>query len=305
MKESLIARLGVGIGFAIIASLLSVVLVGAEAPPPDAAPPPQELNCSACHAELHTTWELGAHGVASTNETFTEAWQIRGEPSECMVCHTTGYDAATETWEEEGITCAACHSPAAEGHPEEPMPIARESDTCGVCHTQAYFEWQASQHGKIDLACASCHDPHATGLKADDVSSQCSACHGATVSTFAHSQHYAQGQTCADCHLAPTGEEVGEGSARRDHTFAVDLSTCTACHAYQLHSSGEDTPVEPTDDPMSLLGSVDLETSGTAEPVSPIGFAVLAGLVGMAGGMILAPWLERWYRRIRRDDERG
>ena len=33
-----------------------------------------------------------------------------------------------------------------------------------------------------------------------------------------------------------------------------------------------------------------------------MGFAVVAGLVGMAGGMILSPWLERWYRKLNRKD---
>jgi len=54
-----------------------------------------------------------------------------------------------------------------------------------------------------------------------------------------------------------------------------------------------------------MLAAVDLQTSGTPNPVSPFGFAVVAGLIGMTGGMILAPWLERWYRRIRRHDQRG
>ena len=204
MKGKLIARLGVGFGFAVTASLLSVALVGAQAPVETAAR--QGLDCSACHAEFYDAWELGAHGNAATNPTFMDAWQARGEASECMACHTTGYDPATGIWVDAGVTCVACHAPVAEGHPEEPMPIAREAETCGTCHTQAYFEWNASQHGKIDLACATCHDPHAASLKAADVSSQCSACHRNTVSTYAHSEHYTQGQTCADCHLAPTGE---------------------------------------------------------------------------------------------------
>jgi hypothetical protein len=28
-----------------------------------------------------------------------------------------------------------------------------------------------------------------------------------------------------------------------------------------------------------------------------MGFSALAGLIGLAGGMVLAPWLERWYHR--------
>jgi hypothetical protein len=33
------------------------------------------------------------------------------------------------------------------------------------------------------------------------------------------------------------------------------------------------------------------------EPVSPVGFASLAGLIGLAFGVVLAPWLDRWHKR--------
>jgi hypothetical protein len=51
-------------------------------------------------------------------------------------------------------------------------------------------------------------------------------------------------------------------------------------------------------------------TAGTSEPepVSPIGFSALAALLGLAGGMVLAPWLERWYARTlkqNREDDNG
>jgi hypothetical protein len=52
--------------------------------------------------------------------------------------------------------------------------------------------------------------------------------------------------------------------------------------------------------PDAQLGSVMPEP----EPVSPMGFSALAGVIGLAGGMVLAPWLERWYRRtLKHDDE--
>ena len=39
-------------------------------------------------------------------------------------------------------------------------------------------------------------------------------------------------------------------------------------------------------------------------PVSPVGFAGLAALIGLAAGMVLAPWLERFYRQtVKHDDE--
>jgi hypothetical protein len=33
-----------------------------------------------------------------------------------------------------------------------------------------------------------------------------------------------------------------------------------------------------------------------------VGFSVLAGMIGLAGGMVLAPWLERWYRHLAKHD---
>jgi hypothetical protein len=29
-----------------------------------------------------------------------------------------------------------------------------------------------------------------------------------------------------------------------------------------------------------------------------MGFSAMAGLIGLVGGMVMAPWLERWYRRV-------
>jgi hypothetical protein len=37
-------------------------------------------------------------------------------------------------------------------------------------------------------------------------------------------------------------------------------------------------------------------------PVGPTGFSALAGLLGIAGGMVLAPWLERWYQKVTNHD---
>jgi hypothetical protein len=35
-----------------------------------------------------------------------------------------------------------------------------------------------------------------------------------------------------------------------------------------------------------------------------MGFSALAGLIGLAGGMVLAPWLEGWFHRaVKHNDE--
>ena len=44
-----------------------------------------------------------------------------------------------------------------------------------------------------------------------------------------------------------------------------------------------------------------LETpAGSSEPapVSPVGFSLIAGLIGMAMGLVLAPWIEKWFKRF-------
>jgi hypothetical protein len=63
-----------------------------------------------------------------------------------------------------------------------------------------------------------------------------------------------------------------------------------------MHNAAEAT--EGASAPLSVEaetpnGSVNPEP----DPVSPMGFSAMAGIVGLAGGMVLAPWLERWFRR--------
>jgi hypothetical protein len=59
------------------------------------------------------------------------------------------------------------------------------------------------------------------------------------------------------------------------------------------------TPPEP--EPVAGVETVTIRADPS--PISPVGFAMLSGIVGMASGMILAPWLERWYERIKKDEE--
>jgi len=268
--------------------------------------PTTQLNCYLCHADFQAAWEQGAHGRTTSDPKFKEAWEAQGSPRRCLTCHTTGYDGTTDTYKSEGVTCEACHSPIPADHPAQPMPSDRSGKLCGGCHAETFFEWQASKHRETNLACVSCHDPHATDLKGKTPSNLCMSCHRDRASNFAHSPHSQMGLTCADCHLGPL-DQTGEGHARRDHSFNVRLSTCNRCHAYQMHDPVEVHPDRltptPTPPPDALVSVEKLSVSTEPSPVSPFGFAVLSALVGLAAGMILAPWLERWYRRMNRDNE--
>jgi predicted CXXCH cytochrome family protein len=299
--------------FAVLMALLSLALVQAEAPQATMAASalpqegqPAESKCQLCHTDFHTSWLEGAHGSTTSEPKFKAAWEAEGSPRQCLTCHTTGYDGATDTFVSEGVTCEACHSPAPTDHPKEPMPTDRSGKLCGDCHAETFFEWQASKHRETELACVSCHDPHATDLKGKQPANLCMTCHRDRASNFAHSPHSQMGLTCADCHLGPL-DQTGEGHAARDHSFNVRLTTCNTCHAYQMHDPVEVHPDHmtptPTPQPDTLAAVETLAVTGEPSPVSPIGFAMLSGLVGLAAGMVLAPWLERWYRRVNRHAE--
>jgi hypothetical protein len=45
----------------------------------------------------------------------------------------------------------------------------------------------------------------------------------------------------------------------------------------------------------------DVETQGLSidpSPVNPISFALLSALIGMAGGLLVAPWIQEWYHKF-------
>jgi predicted CXXCH cytochrome family protein len=301
-------RSGVGLVAALVTLMMTSAFAAAQGPGADPTPAPSfgGVPCVTCHAEVANAWEAGAHSHATSDPNFQNQWQAQGKPRECLTCHTTGYDPTTDTWQSEGVTCEVCHSPVPANHPVDPMPTDRSANLCGQCHTETLFEWQVSKHRQTSLACAGCHDPHSTQLKAADSFALCATCHKDLASNFAHTAHSAQGLTCADCHLGPLSAQGSQGHAVRDHTFQVRLTTCNACHAYQMHdpSSVHTDQLTPTPAPPDAMSSVEtLSVSPQPSPVSPVGFATLSALVGLASGMVLAPWLERWYRRIRSDDD--
>ena len=67
-----------------------------------------------------------------------------------------------------------------------------------------------------------------------------------------------------------------------------------------MHSPTEAKAPEGTSAPVAAEPVVEAPAvTVTPEPeaVSPMGFSAMAGMIGLAGGMVLAPWLERWFHR--------
>lgn len=308
-----IERLLIAVMFALLAA--GVTLVVANALSADPQPAAQfSSNCTACHTEYQMTWESGAHGQAGDDPVFIAEWTDQGKPGACLVCHTTGYDPATATYEASGVTCEACHGPANENHPKEPMPVDRSTDLCGRCHSDTRFGWQdwtVSTHYQRGMDCATCHDPHSASLKkvapalndkglpTDEVSSLCINCHKEYSMDFSYTSHHQKGISCVDCHVKHIEDEERTAHTVPDHSFNASLQSCNTCHAEQMHSPTEAAIAEGTSAPVENIEADIKLASVTPEPapVGPIGFSVMAGLIGLAGGMVLAPWLERWYHR--------
>jgi predicted CXXCH cytochrome family protein len=294
-----------------------ITLVAASAQ--DGTPPPVQDNqdgCTKCHADFQMKWENGAHGQALSDPVFAKMWTEQGKPSACLSCHVTGYDEATGTWKEDGVTCLACHKDEGGDHPKTTMTVDATPNACGTCHTDTRFgwqDWEGSTHYQSGMDCATCHDPHSASLKLTlnlkedngykDASSLCITCHEEASMNFPYSTHAQEGVTCVSCHLQHV--ETGETTihAVPDHSFKASLQTCTKCHEDQMHTSGEAlTPgavntnnVQPgTTTPLEVVEASPI-TTNQPSPVSPIGYAGLAALIGLASGMVLSPWLERWY----------
>ena len=309
------ARLLIALLFALLAAGITLVLAQAQNNPP-AGPVQGTPTCVSCHTEFATAWQNGMHGQAVSNPQFAAEWTKQGKPGACLVCHTTGYDPATGTWQEDGVACEACHGPMKAGHPKDPMPVDRSPDLCARCHSDTRFDWQdwqGSTHYQRGMNCATCHDPHSASLKITkpldgsaqytDASQLCITCHNDVSMDFPYSQHHQRGVSCIDCHVSHTVGTSSDVHALPNHSFKASIDSCNACHSTQMHSTtvivGTPQPAVPS------LTDTQIKEAGLnpqPTPVSPIGFASLAALIGLAAGMVLAPWLEKWYRRAVKHD---
>lgn len=268
--------------------------------------------CGACHTEFGKEWQNGPHGQAVSDPKFVEQWTTQGQPGACLVCHVTNYDPATGTWLEDGVACEACHGPMVADHPKEPMPVDRSSELCARCHSDTRFDWQdwqGSTHFQRGMSCITCHDPHSASLKVvqprngtakyNDASELCVTCHQDVSMDFPYSVHQKQGVTCINCHVTHSDPGSTDVHALPDHSFKANLDSCNACHSGQMHSAADAVGTNPPTT-QAVSQPQEVKQAGlTAQPnpVSPIGYAALAALIGLAAGMVAAPWLEKLYAR--------
>ena len=83
-------------------------------------------------------------------------------PFDCAQCHTTGYipkgnqDGLTGligTWVEDNVGCENCHGPGG-NHVNSPylvsMPVLRDAESCGTCHSRTSMNVVRAHDGFID-----------------------------------------------------------------------------------------------------------------------------------------------------------
>ena len=294
MLRKLGFRFLTGFIFAIPLVLASVAFVEAS---PGLQQPDTE-DCQSCHSITYTHWEENAHGQAMSDPVFVAAWEAQGQPANCLSCHATEKLVDGQTVLEDGVTCTVCHAPVSADHPEAVMPTNISSRLCGDCHLDTFAEYETSVHGQDGMTCVNCHNSHSMTIRSSNVQELCSTCHTETTHFYGYSRHAQEGLLCVDCHLRVSDSQPGEGHGQRVHNFAVDLETCNQCHAEDLHNPANtisEVPDAPVQSGIPSTGSLSAEI----DAVSPWGFAVVAALIGMAFGMVLAPWLERFYSQAR------
>lgn len=306
--------------YALMAALLIAGVSILAASAQDVTPPPTEEDktCANCHEEFQMRWLNGPHSQAKDDPIFVTAWTEQGKPSACLSCHVTGYDNETGTWLEDGVSCVACHMDEGGDHPKTTMSVDLTGGTCGTCHTDERFgreEWETSAHFASGMDCATCHDPHNASLKltvnlkdptVQGASQLCISCHKEASMNFPYSSHSKQGATCIDCHLEHAESDAAIHQVP-DHSFKASVQTCTKCHADQMHAPGEASTPEnaavaalptSTHEPAATISGGSPVVSPDPSPVSPMGYAGITALIGIAAGMLLAPWLERGYRLV-------
>ena len=264
---------------------------------------PVRTDCNECHESTVTHWEVSAHGQAMADPAFQAAWQERGSPAECLVCHTTNFDPETGTWEADGIGCATCHSGQTGPHPETPMPTDPSSRLCGSCHIDTHDEWQVSAHGEGELSCSKCHNPHTTSIKAGSIGDLCISCHNEEGFHYGYTGHAKEGLLCTDCHLSVSDSPIGEGHGKRVHTFSVSLDTCNECHVHEMHrsestASGDEsanpmwTAYEPANETACELDEAPVIAEEPMSPPTQPYHYLLVAAVGMGFGIAVTPVAE-------------
>jgi len=185
-----------------------------------------------------------------------KAWRARSATdakTDCLGCHTTGYDQDSGTWVALGVTCEMCHGPGAAHagsadkkgtiiRPQDLEP-ARQAMVCGRCHSQGKskdgrFPWAVGYTPGEDLDGFYTLNPR---IQKGSMNGQYNELRlgggkhlpAGTVCTTCHQPHGQAGQPselkapvkqlCLSCH---EGKLTGAQHSKE----ALQAVNCTVCH---------------------------------------------------------------------------
>jgi len=161
-----------------------------------------------------------------------------GYPGECLLCHTTNYQATDNSYSAEGVSCEACHGKVEAGHPPSVVPVRADTEYCGTCHTTTLHEWRLTGHAAADVGCMDCHDPHSQGRLFEASDDLCINCHKEQMEKYLEDLHIQKDIGCVDCHalVVPPETPPDDGIVPTGHAFTITPATCVACHTDALHA---------------------------------------------------------------------
>lgn len=162
--------------------------------------------------------------------------------TQCMGCHTTGYDSAKKTYSEMGVGCEACHGPGGEhtaGDKEavvkpQKLDKPKQAMVCGQCHSagkdpSGKFAFPVGFRPGDDLTkCFVDAKPTAPGRNQQ-------------YSEFIQSKMYAGGVLCTTCH-----DPHGKTGLKYQLTKPVN-DLCMSCHAAKIKDMATHAPTAAAD----------------------------------------------------------
>lgn len=234
-----VAPLTVGTLVGLLAMLISLSAASAATLPQETSPQPlSDDNCKSCHLNIANLWSESPHAHAYDDPYFQERWNGMGKPGDCLVCHTTNYQASDGSYTHEGVSCEACHGVVDQSHPPAVVPVRTDTEFCGTCHTTTIHEWRLSAHSQAGVGCVDCHDPHSQKNLFEVKDDLCINCHKEDMEAYLEDIHITKNIGCVDCHalVIPPDPLPQDGIVPTGHTFSITPATCVACHTDALHA---------------------------------------------------------------------
>src|SRR6202050_1600833 len=230
--------------------------------------------CQACHADIYTGWEKGAHwkqtykegGIAKhgCEDCHGPASSHVADPSDtsmlflfekasakevnerCLTCHAGGtqhMNAITSVHSKNDVSCVSCHSPHHAAQSDF-LLVKTQPELCYGCHLQQKAQFAMPFNHRVNerlIQCSDCHNVHGTvGPKQVRTSSTqdaiCFKCHIDKQGPFVYEHAPIKVDGCQSCHLTHGGP----------NPHMLKLSNvnllCLQCHTTSSFSSAPGAP---------------------------------------------------------------